>query len=148
MSVENNVFMVRDNMPTPQQWLAAIKSQGFEMEMDTDFDVEEHEGFLPCKYKGVDAGFEYYAESVDIAEFLEDDLLTDEEARQLGNRTFLVSLITHSDYREYMTSMIASAVLCSLADGMFAEGGEPPFIMASESVKWARDCIPEIEKEF
>ena len=148
MSVENNVFMVRENMPSPQQWLEAIKSQGFEMDMDTDFDVVEHEGFLPCKYKGQDAGFEYYAEDVDIKELLEDGLLSDDEARQLGTRVFLVSLITHSDFREYMTSMIASGVLCSISDGMFAEGGEPPFITAAESIKWVKDCVPEIEKEF
>ena len=148
MSVENNVFMLRENLPTPQQWQEAIKSNGFEMDMDLDFDAEEHEGFLPCKYKGEEAGFEYWTEEVDINEFLEEELLTPEEAKELGDRNFMVTFTTHSDFREYMTSMIASAVLCSITDGMLAEGGEPPFIPAVEAIKWAKECEPQIQKEL
>jgi len=148
MSVENNIFMVRDKLPSPQEWIDAIKSNGFEMEMDTNFDVVEHEGFLPCKYQGMDAGFEYWTEEVDIDEFLEDEMLTQEEAKHLGNRYFMVTLTTHSDFREYMTSMIAAAVLCELSDGMLAEGGEPPFISADKALTWAKDCEPEIQKQL
>ena len=140
--------MVREKLPTPQQWIDAIKSHGFEMEMDVDFDIVEHEGFLPCKYKNQDAGFEYWTEEADIDEFLEEDMLTPEEAELLGDRGFLVTLTTHSDFREYMTSMIAAAVLCEISDGMLAEGGEPPFISASDAVNWAKECVPAIEKEF
>jgi len=148
MSVENNVFMLREKMPTPQQWLDAIKHHGFDMEMDINFDIEKHEGFLPCKYTGEDAGFEYWAEKIDVGEFLEDDMMTQDEADQIGNRCFMVTLTTHSDFREYMTSMIASAVLCAISDGLLAEGGGPPFITASNAIKWAKDCVPAIEKEF
>lgn len=148
MSVENNVFMEREKLPTPQQWLEAIKSHGFEMDMDIDFDAVEHEGFVPCKYKGKDAGFEYWTEEVDITEFIEDGLLTPEEAKELANRTFMATLATHSDFREYMTSMIASAVLCSISEGMLAEGGETPFIPSEQAIIWAKESEPEILKEL
>lgn len=148
MSVENNIFIQKQNLPTPKQWIDAIQQQGFKMEMDTDFDNIEHEGYLPCKYQGQDAGFEYWTEEININELLDDELLSPEEAEQLGERNFMVTLTTHSDFREYMTSMIASAVLCSISDGMIAEGGEPPFISAQEAVKWAKDNEPEIQKEL
>ncbi len=148
MSVENSIFMVREKLPSPQEWLDAIRSNGFEMDMDIDFDPVAHEGFIPCKYKGEDAGFEYWAEQVDIKEFLEEGMLTQEEANELGDRSFMVTLVTRSDFRELMTSVIAAAVLCEITDGMLAEGGEPPFITAANAVKWAKDSVPEIEKEF
>ena len=122
MSVENNIFVKRENMPSPDAWARAIAAHGFSMTMDTDFDIDEFDGFLPCTYQGEEAGFEYYAEESDIKELLSEGLLTEEEAQQLQGREFLVTLETHADMREYMTSMIAAAVLCELADGMLAEG--------------------------
>lgn len=56
-------------MPAPQQWIDEIKSHRYDMEMDLDLDIEEHEGLLPCKYEGKDAGFEYWTEEVDIKGF-------------------------------------------------------------------------------
>lgn len=141
MSVENNVFLRLNDLPTPGQWQAAIHASGFDLIIDTDFDMQSFEGFLPCTYKGKAAGFDYYFEELDI------DGIPDEELEEIGDRRYLVTLITHSDMREYMSSMIASAVLCSICHGLLAEG-EPPFIKDSEAVQWARDCEPDVEKHF
>ena len=148
MSVEINIFLRKEKLPTPQQWSEEIKAHGFAMEMDIDFDIVEHEGFLPCKYKDEDAGFEYWTEDVDLNELLEEGMITPEEAAQLGDRCFMVTLTTYAEIKEYMTAMIASAVLCEISDGMLAEGGEPPFISAGDAVNIAKDSVPEIEKDF
>lgn len=148
MSVENNVFLRRDKMPTPKSWAAAIREHGFEMEMDTDFDAIKFEGFLPCKYKSIEAGFEYWAEDTSLDELHEEDLLNDDEKTELGDSNFLVTFATRSSFRDYMTSMIASAVLAELSEGYLAVAGEPPFIHGNKAVAWARDCGPDIEKEF
>jgi len=147
MSVENTVFMEKGKLPSPQEWLDAIRSNGFEMDMDTDFDPITHEGYIPCKYKGEDAGFEYWAEEVDFNEFLEEGTLTREEADELGDRSFMVTLITRGDFRELITAMIAAAVLCEMTDGLYAEGGAPPFITADNAVKRVKKYLPELEKE-
>src|SRR5215475_264995 len=60
MSVEIQVFLTGERMPTPEQWAETLRSHGFDVDLDTDFDVRDFSGFLPCKYKGMDAGFEYY----------------------------------------------------------------------------------------
>ena len=140
MSVENNVFMHPDSLPTPEAWARAIRAVGFQLDIDTEFDWETFEGFLPAKYKGLDAGFELYKEDFDLSE------LSDEEQTELGDRPLLVTLITHSDTRQYMSSMIASAVLCSISDGRLADSGEPPFIKPEEAVHWAQGCEPDVEK--
>ncbi|MEM6483664.1 MAG: hypothetical protein AAF662_01580 [Pseudomonadota bacterium] len=148
MSVENNVFLKRERMPTPELWANAIAEHGFAMEMDSDFEVSDFEGFLPCKYKGEGAGFEYWAEATDLDQLVEEGLLSDEERAQLGDCDFLVTLVTRSDFRELATSMIAAAVLAELTGGLFAEGGEPPFVLGEDSVGWVKDLLPEIEREF
>lgn len=148
MSVENNVFMIRANMPTPEEWASAIRSRGFEMELDSDFDVEEFEGFLPCKYKGEEAGFEYWSEPTCLEELVEEGLLNEDEKSVLGESDFLVTLATHSDFRDLITSMIASAVLVELSGGYLAEGGEPPFVHGADAVQAVRKSLPAIEKEL
>lgn len=140
MSVENNVFIRPSSLPTPADWAAAIRAAGFELDIDTDFTWDDFEGFLPAKYKGQDAGFELYKEDFDLSE------LSDEEQAELEDRSLLVTLVTHADMREYLSSMLASAVLCAMADGRLAEGGEPPFIKSADAIAWARDCEPDVEK--
>ncbi|MDQ8023410.1 MAG: hypothetical protein REI94_16350 [Moraxellaceae bacterium] len=140
MSVENNVFIRPQALPTPADWASAIRAAGFELDIDTDFSWDDFEGFLPAKYKGQDAGFELYKEDFDLSE------LSDEEQAELEDRSLLITLVTHADMREYMSSMLAAAVLCAQADGRLAEGGEPPFIKAGDVIQWARECEPEVEK--
>ncbi|GHE25579.1 hypothetical protein ACFOED_05065 [Vulcaniibacterium thermophilum] len=142
MSVENNIFVRPGSLPAPADWAAAIREAGFELEIDSDFRWDEFEGFLPATYKGEPAGFELYVEDFDLSE------LSDDEQAALEDRTLLVTLVTHADMRQYMSSMIASAVLCSMADGQLAEGGEPPFIPAAGAIEWARKCEPGVEKLF
>ena len=142
MSVENNVFLRPDALPTPEAWAQAIQAAGFELSIDTDFKWGEFDGFLPAKYKGGEAGFELYKEDFDLSE------LSEEEQAELGDRSLLVTLVTHSDMREYMSSMIAAAVLCAMADGRLADGGEPPFIQSADAIQWARTCEPDVERHI
>ncbi len=142
MSVENVVILNKQKMVSPAEWAAAIKEKEFDMDLDIDFDVFEMEGFLPCKYQNEDAGFEYFFDELDTEE------LDDNEKSVIADRQHAVVLVTHSDYREYMTSMIAAGVLCELTDGLMLEGGDMPFILADEAVKWVKDCEPEIQRNL
>lgn len=148
MSVENNVFIERKNMPAPEAWLKAIREHGFEMDMDTDFDVDEFTGFLPCGYMKQEAGFEYFSEEADLDAMLDEGMLSQDEQKLLGQRRFLVTFATRSDFRDLMTSMIASSVLCAMADGMLAEGGEPPFIPAKDAIAWVKAQEAGVQKEI
>lgn len=140
MSVANHVYAMRQCLPSPKQWAAALLAAGFEVVLDSEFVWWEFEGFLPATYLGQEAGFELYVESVDANQ------LSKRERKHIQGRDTVVTLITHSDMHEYLSSMLAAAVLCALSDGVLAEGGEPPFIPAQDAIDWARACEPEIVK--
>lgn len=112
MSIQSSVFLKREAMPTPAQWAAAIRDVGFAFELGEDFDVEELSGFLPCRYDGAEAGFEYFFRSADTSE------LSDEERRLVGDRTVQIDFVTHSSYLDLMAAVIAGCVLAHLADGV------------------------------
>jgi hypothetical protein len=90
----------------------------------------------------VGAGFEYFRDAV-AAQELEADVLA-----KIGDREILISLVTHSDLRELLTSIIASAVLCGLTDGVVwdTEGNE--FFGAAEALTWARETETAIKGEL
>lgn len=142
MSVTMSVFLFGDKMLTPTRWAAAIRDGGFEMDLDTDFDVRTFSGFLPCKYDGKDAGFEYFWNEVDPPS------LDGHVAARIGERSVAVSFSTHSDMRELVTSIIASAVLCANTDGVLwdTEGNE--LISPGDALDWAREMERSVKSDL
>src|SRR5687767_5524169 len=111
MSVELTVYMPRVRMPEPREWALAIVDAGFLAELDPDFDVDDFSGFLPCRYDGDDAGFEYASGSIETIDELElpDDF------------DFSVTFATHSSMRELASSVVAAAVLCRVSGGILVD---------------------------
>jgi len=143
MSVVMQVFVADSKMVIPPQWAQAIRSHGFDMELDVDFEVREHTGFLPCKYKGADAGFEYSYHTVTEMGPLDDRLRA-----AIGNRDQVVSFVTHSDLRELMTSILASSILCVVTDGVLWDTESDEIIAADRALDWAREGERAIEEEL
>jgi hypothetical protein len=140
MSVVIQVFLAGERMPTPEQWARTLRTHGFDVDLDTDFDVRDFSGFLPCKYKGHDAGFEYYLEPAGPV------IESDERLQAaIADRDSVVSFVTHSDFRELMTSVIASGVLCAISDGILFDD---QFVVANTAIAWARDSERSIQEEL
>jgi len=139
MSVDIFVILKRENMPTPEQWQQAIAKFEFDLQLDTDFDVEEFSGYLPSVYKGEETGFEYFFEE------LEDDWLEEDVMEHAGDRDYLVTFSTRSDMRELIASSIASSVLCSITDGLILnEEDGPPFIDAKAAIEYGKKTESEL----
>ena len=132
MSVVLAVFLDRSTMPSPPAWAKAIRSNGFDLDMDSDFDPASFSGFLPCKYGGVDAGFEFLMDAVSSPE------LDENAAARIGHRDTRVDFVTHSDLRELAASMIAAGVLCAMSDGVLWETEAGEIVPASRALEWAR----------
>ena len=128
-----NVHMRPGPFPTPETWNKAIKAAGFDLDIDTKFEWNKFNGFLPAKYKGHDAGFELYYGNYDLSTFPK------EEQAELGNRSQVVSLILHGDAYGYISGIIAGAVLSSITDGRFTFGGELLPIKAKNAIQWAKN---------
>src|SRR5205807_9588609 len=113
MSVDLVVYLRRTAMPSPKEWQQAIQMAGFPVELDTDFDPDTFRGFLPCKFRSEPSGFEYFPTS-----------LTASEAVELGAPTgtdLSVTLVTHSDLREFAAAVSAASALCRASGGLLVD---------------------------
>lgn len=135
MSVDLTVYMAREAMPTPAVWAQAIVDSGFSAELDADFDVDTFSGFLPCRYAGADAGFEYSSGPI---EFVDDLELPDEF-------DFSVTFATHSSMRELASSVVCAAVLCTLSRGILVDPQADVAVPSDDAITWARELLEEID---
>lgn len=140
MSVDLTLFLARALMPTPVDWAKAIREAGFPADLDTDFDVDTHSGFLPCTYDGKPGGFEYLATQVEHDDRVNLTLPAEYD--------FCVMFATHSDTRELATSVIAAAVLCELAGGQLVDTEAGKVVAAPKALSWAREVLDEIKGEL
>jgi hypothetical protein len=130
-------------MPAPEAWAEALRAAGFPMEMDTDFDVERLSGFLPCRYDGQNAGFEYFFST--LAEIKAENADNEDFAiPEVGDRDIAVSFVTHASMRGLVTAVAAAAVLCEKADGVLHDEEAGELISAKDAVANARELIDEI----
>jgi hypothetical protein len=142
MSLTSTVYLHHSKLPDPKAWAAAIRSAGFALEMDSDFDVKTFSGFLPCTHEGEKAGFEYYYGEIDPAD------LSDETRANLGGRDVYVSFVSHSEIRELISAVIAASVLCDLADGVFHDDESGEDFSAQTALERARDLELEMKAEL
>lgn len=135
MSVDLTVYLPRRAMPDPHDWANAIAEAGFPAELDPDFDVDDFSGFLPCRYAGAEAGFEYQSGSIEIVDELElpDDF------------DFSVTFATHSSMRELASSVVSAAVLCWISRGVLVDPQADVAVAADDAIAWARGQLEEIE---
>lgn len=136
MSVTFRVFLDPTRMPLPSAWAREIRAQGFALDLDTDFDPRTFSGFLPCVHQGQPTGFEY---SFDPEPALEEDA-----RRAAGNRSLEISFATHSDMRELVSSMISSAVLASMTDGVVWSDESSEAFSAPDAIEIARETEGEL----
>jgi len=135
MSIDFMVYMERTAMPSPRDWAQAIVDAGFPAELDAEFDVDDFSGFLPCRYAGADAGFEYLSGPIEFVDGLE--LPSDFD--------FSVTFSTHSDMRELAASVVSAAVLCSLSAGILVDPQGDVAVPTTGAIPWAREQLEEID---
>lgn len=141
MSVENSIFLRHADLPHPEAWQRAIKAAGFPLRIDTGFVFGEFEGYLPCVLEGDECGFELFTELVNLNELSAEGQLSPEQRETLDDRTYLVTLATHSSFRDGLASVLAGAALCATADGILSCAGDP-FVSSSGALEWARSVEP------
>lgn len=130
MSVDTYVFLRKDELPTPEAWQAEISAHGFELELDTGFDPETFTGFVPCRYRGGEGGFDYVFAPLELG-------MLDEAARAVvGLRECVVTLVTRSSLADLACATIASAALCALCGGVWSDGDD--FVPAPAIIHKAR----------
>lgn len=146
MSVTMLVYLNRTLMPTREAWAQAIHRAGFPMDLDSDFDPFQDTGFRPCKYEGEEAGFEFYVEDVDMDD--SDEELPEEYWATIAERDTVVQFVTHSKFRDLMTSIIASGVLASIADGVLVDAESGDVVPSQDALTWSKRGEIEIKEDL
>lgn len=138
MSVDLIVYLRRSAMPAPSAWQRAIAATGLPVELDHDFDPDTFSGFLPCKLRGAVSGFEYFAGRLSPA-----------EAAEVGappGSDFSVTLVTHSDLKEFACSAVAAGVLALVSSGLLVDPQSGESFPAADAVAWATEQFAEAER--
>lgn len=111
---------------------------GLPVEIDTDFDVDEFSGFLPCRLRGVPSGFEYFASRLSPAEAV--------EANAPAGADFEVTLVTHSDLSEFACSAAAAGALAQASGGLLVDPQAGESFEAADAAVWAAEQFAQAER--
>lgn len=131
MSFDLSVHFSTERLPSPQQWQTAIAERGFPLKIDTDLDIVTLKGFLPCEYQDKAGGFEslYSILSPDDLRYLE---IPETFPSQ-------VLLSAHSPKEEFLSAVIAAAVLAEMTGGLLMDPQEGKTHEGAEAIAWARE---------
>jgi hypothetical protein len=111
MSVDTFVFVRDENLPTIQQWQAALDRAGTGIVLESIEDLRSHSGYLPATHRGQESGFEWYYGPLA-------DYFGGTPPDGLGKRSHVINFVTHSDMRELVCALISGAVLAEIAEGL------------------------------
>ncbi len=114
---ECHVLLPASNMVAPDEWVRAIRAEGFCLELDTRYDPTEEEGvfgYRPCLCLGREVGFELsYARRADDPEWFSE---WDGQWPEASQYDFCVSLgLRH----EGDAVLVAGAVLAKITGGVY-----------------------------
>ncbi len=143
MSISRTVYLRRSSVLAPTAWADAIRAAGFAMDLDTDFAIESHSGFLPCTYDGKEGGFEYDFTAVSEKEIGEDTVKP-----AIGDRDTAITFVTHSSMRGLVTAVVAAAVLCEKTDGVLHDEESDEFIAARDALADARELVASVADDL
>lgn len=127
MAIEVQVRFPTARLPPPQAWQDSIRDNSFAVDIDCDFDPVTFEGFIPARYKGNLAGFEYHY-----------DRESDEQC--------CVSLMWTGGAHEAVSGLIAAACLCHSTAGQLIDTQAGVTIDAGSVVVWARQHETEFQQ--
>jgi hypothetical protein len=125
------IFLNPARMVSPRDWAEAISGNGFDLQMDANFNPRQSRGFLPCIYRGRPAGFEYGYEVLERPA---------SAGQAIGDpaRPVRVTLGAGSNHAGFASSVVAGGVLCAITDGILRDPGTGELVQSGDAIAWAR----------
>lgn len=148
MSSSVYIMFKEEKIIDPPAWQNAIKNEGFDLELSKDLNMNGSDGFLPGKYKGQKAGFEYYISKKFKIEECFSENLHQKIRDNLEDRDTFVELVFYSELIDVAATAIAGAVLCKLTDGIIYDDGEDQIVTAAQAIEWAKRIEDDVKEEL
>jgi hypothetical protein len=136
MANEQFAFLAKSGVPDRTAWQVAIDDCGFDLKLDPDLRPFEDAGYLPCKLRGRDSGFEIYYQDASELEELSDIA---------GTHDYCISFRWGGDIAECACVMIASYVLAKRFSATVSYEGEPPAGSLDELLAETMDVLREAD---
>ena len=131
MSVDTLLF-VREQLPTVNEWQAALDSAGINIKLDPEVDeLPAFTGYLPAVFDDQPSGFEFYFDTAENA--------FGDRPDATGDRTHVVTFATHSDIRELVCALYAAATLAKITDGLLFDEDSGNFVDSDRILAMAND---------
>jgi len=128
-------------LPTTKAWAAAIRKEGFALELPINVELAGHAGRLPCRYGGEPASFELTIRK-GVAYLDEQRLGPDDDRRAAcaGDDALAATFTTSArdDMRDIVSADIAAAMLATLGHGKLWSDDAARLLTASEALEVAR----------
>jgi hypothetical protein len=140
MANEQYAFLNKAQVPSRQAWQAVIDECGFDFQLDPDLKPFEDSGFLPCKFMGVEGGFEIYCfPAADVAADFGDIV---------RGRDFCISFRWGGSMVECACVMIASYALARGFDAVVSYEGEEPAESLEAFLRETQECVELAKKDL
>jgi len=137
MSYDLYVYLARSKMPTPEKWRSVMKDEELPGELDTDFDVDEMTGFLPCPVGNELAGFEYYSFETEPEDAAELELPPEFD--------FTVQFSIGSRPLELIAALSASSALASITGGRLEDPQSGETVEGEDAIAWVKLQLASLE---
>ena len=143
MSVSRVVYFSSALAPSVDRWNEAIATAGFPTRFEeTDFELDDVEGFVAMNHEGIETGFELFFEPSDERE------LEPRVREAIGARDAALAFVTHSDMRGLATAVVAAAALATLTGGVVHDEESDELVLASDALAAARELLESIRGDL
>lgn len=146
MTIENFVFIRKEDLPKPVDWAAAIQSCDFDLTLPESFEYPtERARYIQCQCEGLESGFDLVVEPYNAEEFN----FTEEDLALLGDRDTMVCFSTYSNAQEIAGMVLASSALAERFEGvLLADFFEEELIPSNKAVEFANSRIEGIRGQY
>ncbi len=125
MSISSLLFLNDEQLPSREEWQAALVEGEAGIVLDDIDDLRSHMGFFPVHLDGEISGFEWYYSPIE-------EMFPDGPPEWIGDRTHAIEFVTFGDMRELYCALKAGGILGTLADAV-VEDGLPPEAWLNEA---------------
>jgi hypothetical protein len=139
MSMDIYVFLNKADFPSVNTWQTAIRDAGFPVELSGAFDPLKDSGFVPCKLREIESGFDYFFSPINDAISAYPGM-----AETVCRYDSTAVFVWRGRLEECAVALAAAATLTASSTGVLYDPQEDRQYDGSNVLKYAREMFEQI----